>query len=64
MTRGAPIGATLVVGVVLTLLGIAMIVETLMAWHGGGVPFGLVFGPGLMLAGALRLYMVWKGRGD
>ena len=48
--------ATLVLGLLTLGLGAAVVVRTAAA-GGGAVAFGYVFGGGLLLAGALRLYL-------
>lgn len=52
----------LLLAVLLVALGVAMVVQT--AIHGGsGLAYGYVFGPLLVLAGALRLYVSRRIRG-
>jgi hypothetical protein len=52
---------TRVLGVLLIALGVGVVVQT--AAHGGrGLAYGYVFGPLLVLAGALRLYLSLRGK--
>ena len=49
--------ATRALSVVLIVLGVALLVVTAAA-GGSGLAVGYVFGAGLLLAGALRLYLL------
>ena len=49
--------ATTAMSVVLVVLGALMLVRTAVA-GGSGLAVGYVFGAGLLLAGALRLYLL------